>query len=112
MNSCALAARHAASSSTCVALGLGDAQVVGDAAIEEVRVLRDDRHLPAQHVQRQLAQVVTVEQHPPLLRIDEAQQQIDERRLARAARPTTPERLTGSRARTSSPATAGRRPPW
>ena len=64
-----------------------DVQVVSDAAIKQVRVLRNHGDLASQHVDRQVAQVVSVEQHATLLRIDEAQQQVDQRGLARARRP-------------------------
>ena len=61
MKSWALAARAAASSSACGGVGLAEAQVLGHRAVEQVGVLGHDGDLAAEHVERQLAQVVAAE---------------------------------------------------
>ena len=68
-------------------VGLGDAQIVGDGAVEEIGVLRHERHLRAQIGEAHVAQLDAADADAALRRIEEAQQQRHHRRLARARRP-------------------------
>ena len=62
------------------------ADVVGDRAGEQMHVLQHEAEEPAQIVERQIADVDAVHQDPPARHVVEAQQQVDERRLAGAGR--------------------------
>ena len=66
-------------------LGPGHAQVVGDGAVEQVHVLGHHRDVPAQHVERNGADVPAAQQDPSLLRVGEAQHQRHQGGLAGAA---------------------------
>ena len=61
-----------------------EADVVGDRAAEQERLLRHDAHLRAQRPRRHLAQVVAVDEHAPVGRVVEARDELGEGRLARA----------------------------
>jgi len=63
------------------------ADVLPHARVEEERHLRDHRVLPGPGVQGQLAQVHAVDRDAPLGRIEEAGDEVDQRRLAGARRP-------------------------
>jgi glycosyltransferase involved in cell wall biosynthesis len=63
------------------------ADVLADRAVEQEWLLRDDRDWSSSEARRAVAQVDAVDGDPPIGRIVEAQQQIDERRLARAGAP-------------------------
>ena len=65
---------------------LAQAQIVGDRPLEDVGVLGHDRELPAQRVEGEVPDVVPAQGDASRLWVVEAQQQPDERRLARAAR--------------------------
>ena len=58
--------------------------VGGDRAMQERRVLRDHADRGAQALLRHVADVLAVDADAALLDLVEAQQQVDERRLARA----------------------------
>ena len=65
----------------------GQADVVANGRREEVRVLAGDGDRRAHVLLAVGAQVVSRERHPAMLGIEEAQQQVRDRRLARPARP-------------------------
>ena len=58
--------------------------VVGDRAGEDHAVLRDDADLPAEAAQRRVADVDAVDHDAAELRVEEAREQREQRRLARA----------------------------
>src|SRR5439155_19421655 len=66
-------------------IGLAHADVVLDGAVEEPRVLADERDAPADLVQAQRAQVPAADRHAAAVRIVEPEQEPGDRRLARAA---------------------------
>ena len=92
----AFASRRAAStrSSRHLAEAVGD--VLADRALEEHRLLRHDRHEPAERAQVELLHVDAVEQHPAAGRPQEAEHEVEERRLARARRAHERDRLARS----------------
>src|SRR5690606_35572178 len=51
-----------------------DADVLGDAAIEQARILEDDGHPPAQRLERDVADVVPIDQYAACLGIPQALQ--------------------------------------
>src|SRR5690606_4457989 len=61
-------------------LAVGD--VVADGAMHEDRLLADNPELAAQRGLRDLADILTVEQDATALHVEEAQHQVDDRRLA------------------------------
>ena len=63
--------------------GIGQRDVVPDAAAENIRLLRDDPELQAQRADFEVAQVSPVVQDAPRLRFVKAEQQPRQRRLAR-----------------------------
>ena len=67
-----------------VGASVGD--VVADGAVDQQRLLEDDRDVPTQRGTGQVAQVVAVEEHPTGVGVEAAQDQTSKRRLARAAR--------------------------
>ncbi len=69
-----------------VASGPAERDVLADRPAEQERLLRDDPHLRAQRRARHVAQVVAVDEHPPLGRVVEARDELGERRLAGAGR--------------------------
>ena len=68
-------------------LGTGEAQVVADAGVEEVRLLGDHADGGRQRGQRRVAHVDAVDRHPALLGLVEPRDQISERGLARPGLP-------------------------
>jgi hypothetical protein len=60
------------------------ADVVADRAVQQRGVLRDDRDLRAQALLRDARDILPVDQDAAAFQIEEAQQQVDERRLAGA----------------------------
>ena len=65
-------------------LGPPEADVVGDRAAEQERVLEDDAELPADRAQLHVAQIGAVDAHGALERVVEARDQLRGRRLAAA----------------------------
>ena len=84
MKSCALAAVAAATISSSRGVELAVADVVGDRAREQHRILRHEADVVAQRSQRERADVMAVDQDPPFVRVVEARDQAGERRLAGA----------------------------
>ena len=74
-----------------LAEAVGD--VLADRALEEHRLLRHDGHEPAERAQVELLHVDAVEQHPPAGRPQEAEHEVEERRLAGARRADERDRL-------------------
>ena len=66
-------------------LGLAEAQVVLDGAVEQVGVLAEDGELAANLVEAELADIAAADAHPSPLRVVESQEQAYDRRLAGAA---------------------------
>jgi hypothetical protein len=66
-------------------LGAGEAQILLDRAVEQERVLLDDREGAAQALRRQAAHIVPADPHDALGGVVEPLQQPHDRRLARAA---------------------------
>src|SRR5690242_17455374 len=62
------------------------ADIVGDGCGEQHRLLRHDRQAAAQIVESQLTDVDSIDPHRAFLRIVEAQQQAEDRRLTRSGR--------------------------
>src|SRR6266540_781896 len=62
-------------------IGIADTKVVGDRAMEQIRVLGDDGNLAADHLEWLLAEITPAEQDSPSIRVKESQQQPDQRRL-------------------------------
>src|SRR5512145_1463824 len=60
------------------------ADVRRDGAVEEGRILRDHADRRTQALLRDLRDVLAVDENAALLEIEEAQQQVDDRRFARA----------------------------
>jgi hypothetical protein len=71
-----------------IRLAVGD--VLPDGRIEQLRVLQHERDLPAQRAHVEVADVVAVDRDRSRERIVEARDEADQRRLAAAARPTSP----------------------
>ena len=67
-------------------VGLAHPDVVLDGAVEEPRVLADERHAASHLLEAQLAQVAAADRDPAAIGIVEPEQQPRDRRLARAAR--------------------------
>ena len=111
MNSWTLAARAAASSSGARGVGLAQADVVLDGAVEEVGVLVHHRDAAADLVEGQRAEIVAAERARAALRVVEAQQQAHDRRLARAARSDDAHALARRAPSKVSPSCAVRRVP-
>ena len=84
MKSCACAARAAASISSRRRVEPAVAQVVGDRAGEQHRILEHDGDALAQRSDAVLAHVDAVDQHASGRRVVEARNQADQRRLAGA----------------------------
>ncbi len=76
-----------------VRLSVGN--VVVHRVVEENRLLRHLRHLAAQRSQRQIAQIVAVDQNAARGHIEESRNQIDQRGFARAARPDHGQHFAG-----------------
>ena len=68
-------------------LRLSVGNVVAHRVVEEDRLLRHLRHLAAQRTKRQIVQVVAVDENGARCDIEEARNQVDQRRFARPARP-------------------------
>ena len=73
--------------------GLGELDVVADAAREQERLLGHDAELAPQRVERDVGDVVAVDEHPPVERVVEAREQLGDGRLARAGGTDQRERL-------------------
>ena len=71
-------------------------QVRADRRVEEVRLLAGERERAADVFLAQLAEVAAGERDAAALRVEEAQQQVRDGRLAGAARPTSATRRPGS----------------
>ena len=95
MNSCALASRAAASSSSRRGVGLAEPQILFDRAVEQVGVLVHDGDHPAQRLGIEGLDVVAADPHRAALRVEQAQQQPRDRGFARAARPDDADLLAG-----------------
>ena len=76
-------------------VGPAEAKVVLDRAVEEDRVLVDDRDPPVDVVGGEAAEVAPADAHRARVRIVEAKQQADDRGLAGPARPDEPDPLPG-----------------
>ena len=63
-------------------LGLAEAQIVLDRAVEQIRVLIDDSELGADLIEAELFEIATAEPYGAFLRIVEPEQQPHDRRLA------------------------------
>src|SRR5919205_505517 len=68
-------------------VGLGEAQVVADRRVEQVRLLRDEADRPGQGAEGEVAHVDPVDRHAPGGRVVQPGDEIAERRLARAGLP-------------------------
>ena len=66
-----------------VLFGTGIGDIVGDGIVEQMHVLRNQRHLVAQRAQLVLAQVVAIQQDLPLVDIVEAGDQAGNGRFTR-----------------------------
>ena len=95
MKSCAPTARAASSTSSERRVRAPEGEVVEDRPREQERLLRHDPELRAQRARLDVAQVVAVDQDPPLGRVVEARGELRERRLARARRADQRDRLAG-----------------
>ena len=95
MNSCACAARAAASISLARRVRRAVRDVGGDRVVEQHRLLRHERDLLAQRPQRHVADVDAVDEDRALRDVVEPRNQIDERRLARAAQADERDDLPG-----------------
>ena len=71
----------------------GQANVLADRVLDEERELGEFGHLVAQRGHGDSGDVVAVEQDPAPLRVEEAQQEVEHRRLARSDAPHQSDRL-------------------
>ena len=94
-NSSALAISSASSHFILGRIGASVAHVVDDARREDDGILRDDGHAPAQFARIGLTRVHAVDANAPRRRIVEAQQQLENRGLARARRAHESHHLAG-----------------
>ena len=78
-----------------VGVGAADADVLFDGAVEQPRILEDAGDRLAQRPARDRARIDAVDQDAPLMRVVDALQQVDERRLAGARRTDDRNRLAG-----------------
>ena len=101
MNSCACAARAAASISSCERAGRAVGDVARDGVVEQHRLLRHDADLRAQRRERHVADVDAVDEDGPAGHVVEPRNQVDQRRLSRAAQPDDRDHLPGARPRTT-----------
>ncbi len=76
-------------------VGTAVRDVVRDRVVEEHGVLRDQADVAAQRPQRHVADVEVVDEDGPVGHVVEARQQVDERRLARAAEADDGDDLAG-----------------
>ena len=76
---------------------LAVAQVAGDGAREQVRLLRDDADAVPEDVRIEFADVDAVEQDRARRDVEEARGHVDQARLARSGAPDDGRRLTGQR---------------
>ena len=74
---------------------VGDREVVADRRVEQVDVLGDDAQQPADLLDAVVAQVAAADPDLALVVVPEAQEQVDERGLARAARSDDREAAAG-----------------
>jgi hypothetical protein len=84
MNSCGLGAAGGGDHLGLGGVGAAVEDVVAHRAVQQRGVLRHHADVRAQAVLRDLGDVLAVDQQPARLDVVEAQQQVDERRLARA----------------------------
>src|SRR5690606_39006036 len=68
-------------------VGLAIAQVVADRTVQQRSVLSDHADIGAQALLADLGDILAVDEDAPAFQVIEAQQQVDQRRLARARRP-------------------------
>ena len=71
------------------------ADVLRDGRVEDERRLIDEHDVAPQILERDVAQIVAVERHRALVRIEQPEQQVGDRRLAAAARADERELLAG-----------------
>ena len=76
-------------------VGLAELQVARDRAREQVRPLRDEPDRAPQHVGIEVVHVDPADEHRALGAVEQPQDQVDERRLARAGAADDRGRLTG-----------------
>ena len=76
-------------------VGIADAQIFLDRAREQHRLLKHDADIAAQREQREVADVDAVDLHRALVGIEDAMQQAERRRFARAGRADERDRLAG-----------------
>ena len=76
-------------------VGLAEAQILLDRAVEQIGVLVHDGDLAAQRLGIERAQIMAADPDRPGLRIEQAQQQPRDRRFARAARADDADLLAG-----------------
>ena len=77
----------------------GDAQVVGDRAVEQEALLGHDDDALAQRRERRVAQIDAAERDRPVVRVVQARHQLGHRRLAGAGRADERQTLAGTDAR-------------
>ncbi len=95
MKSWARALRAACSTSACLHIRLAVSDVVAHRVVEKDGFLRDLRNLAAQRAESQLANVVTIDENAARRDVEEARNQIDQRRLSGAARSHQRQHLAG-----------------
>ena len=95
MNSWAFAARAAAASSSRGRVGLAEAEILLDGSVKEDGVLVDDRDPSVHVVGGELAEVASPDADRPRVRVVEAKDEADDRRLACTARPHEPDPFPG-----------------
>ncbi len=79
-----------------VGVGLAETQILFDRAVEQIGVLVHDRDHPAHRFGIERPQIAPADQHAPLLRVEQAQQQAGDRGFARAARADDADLLAGA----------------
>src|SRR5207245_414204 len=77
-------------------LGASEADVVADARREQVRLLARDRDRPADILLSVVAEITAGHRHAAALRVEEAEQEVGDGRLAGAAWSEERDPLTGS----------------
>ena len=76
-------------------VGLAEQQVAGDGAREEIRPLRNESDRAPQHVGIEVVHVDAADLHRALGAVEQPEDEVDERGLARAGTPDDRGRLTG-----------------
>ena len=95
MKSSASASRAAFSISASVAVGRADADVLGDRAVEQAGLLEHHRDRVAERIERDVADVLAVDQDAALVGIAQPLQQRQRRGLAGAGRADERDGLAG-----------------